>query len=395
MQTGLKRTSRFFTRNLAATSAAAVILAAVLAAPVSMSRAAGSDADLSKLQPGMPLPELRIEQELTPAHRRYLGLGGRLRALFSPEGFSASSVDADVVVIEFYNVYCTSCQKQAPIMNEVFKRVNARDDMRGRIKFFGIGAGNNEDEAAMFMRRYSVGFPLFADPGFVNYDAVGEPGATPLTVIAKKHGSGLVVVSAHAGFIENPDFFMGALRSALNASPETLSVQRADRYSAKLEKRPRIDLNMSAEQVERKVLACMRRAAGGDDSIKSVRRLSLPRSGDVYVAMPEGSADGLYAQVVSRPPTCDVCHGVHFILVFDAAGTVRDFEPLHLTKYGNVVWSSHDADFMRRHLIGLNVRQPFEFNPEVDSVTTATMTSTIIYNSAQRLRDVLREISEQ
>lgn len=390
--TGRRRISRSCTKKLqSAVKAAACALVVLLLARASVCRAA-ADADLSKLQPGMALPAMRIVQDLTPEQRSYLGLPGRLIGMFTGKGFKPSDVAADVLVIEFFNVYCTSCQSQAPILNEVFQRVNSRDDMRDRVKFFGIGAGNNQQEAAMFMRRYSVGFPMFPDPEFVNYEAVGEPGATPLTIIARKHGKELLVVSAHAGLVKNADVFMTAIRSALASSPDALAAEAAQKEPAQTVKRPRIELNMSDEQIEQAVLASMRRAADGEDSITAVRKVSYPRSGDIFVATPAGAVSNLYAQVVSRPPTCDVCHGVHFILVFDGAGILRYFEPLHLTKYGNVVWTQYDADFMRRHLIGLDVRQPFEYNPSVDSVTTATMTSVIIYNSAQRLRDVLKEI---
>jgi hypothetical protein len=141
----------------------------------------------------------------------------------------------------------------------------------------------------------------------------------------------------------------------------------------------------------------MNKATGGAITFETVLKKTYPRSGDIYVAtaVQSGVAVNLYAQVVSRPPTCDVCHGVHFILVFDAEGLLSYFEPLHLTKYGNVTWSAYDIQHMQRKLIGLDVRQPFSYDPSVDSVTTATMTSVIIFNSVQRLRDVVREINGQ
>jgi len=394
IQTGLRRSSRFFIKRIRVTVNAALVIVVFLTV-CAADCIAVSDADLSRLQPGMQLPELSIQHDFTPDQRRYLGLSTGFMGMFAADEFIPADVAADVLLIEFYNVYCTSCQGQAPVMNEVFNRVNTREDMRDRIRFFGIGAGNNVAEAAMFARRYSIGFPMFADPDFANYNAVGDPGATPLTVIAKKHGRDLLVVSAHAGLVKDPDFFLRKLRAALDSTPEALIALQKKRTPEATSKRPRIDLDMSVEQVKKKVLESMRAAADGDDSLKDVRLVTYPRSGEVYVAGPKGSALSLYAQVVSRPPTCDVCHGVHFILVFDANGIVRSFEPLHLTKYGNVVWSKHDADFMRRRLIGLNVLQPFVYDSAMDAVTTATMTSAIIFNSVQRLADVVNEIRSQ
>ena len=48
---------------------------------------------------------------------------------------------------------------------------------------------------------------------------------------------------------------------------------------------------------------------------------------------------------------------------------------------------------MRRKIVGLNVNHPLEYDPAYDAVSTATMTSVIIFNSVQRLQDVLDEIN--
>ena len=392
---GTRRISRFFIRKIPTTAKAAFIIAAVLLIARAPECRAASDADMSKLQPGMPLPALSIRGEITPEQRQYLGLRKGFLGMFAAKEFTPSDVNADVLVIEFYNVYCTSCQRQAPVMSELFQRVNSREAMRKRVRFFGIGAGNTESEAAMFMRRYSLEFPMFADPDFFNYEAIGDPGATPLTLIVKKNGKDLRIVSAHAGLVKSVDFFMTEIQKALTGDPGAFAVEAKQTQPDTIAKRPRLDLNMSAEEVQKRVLESMRKATDGSITFETVLKKTYPRSGDIYVAtaVQSGVAINLYAQVVSRPPTCDVCHGVHFILVFDADGLLSYFEPLHLTKYGNVKWSAYDTQHMQRKLIGLDVRQPFSYDPSVDSVTTATMTSVLIFNSVQRLRDVVREIN--
>ena len=394
---GTRRISRFFIRNIQTAAKAAFISAAVLLIARAPECRAASDANMSKLQPGMPLPALSIMGELTPEQRQYLGLRKGLLGMFAAKEFTPADVDADVLVIEFFNIYCTSCQRQAPFMNELFQRVNSRGAMSKRVRFFGIGAGNTETEAAMFMRRYSVEFPMFADPDFFNYEAIGDPGATPLTLIVKKNGDDLRIVSAHAGLVKNVDFFMAEIQKALTGDPGTFAAGAKQAQPDTLARRPRIDLNMSAEEVQKKVLESMNMATNGAITFETVVKKTYPRSGDIYVAtsVQSGVAINLYAQVVSRPPTCDVCHGVHFILVFDAEGLLSYFEPLYLTKYGNVKWSAYDTQHMQRKIIGLDVRHPFSYDPSVDSVTTATMTSVIIFNSVQRLRDVVREINGQ
>jgi thiol-disulfide isomerase/thioredoxin len=205
--TALRLISRFFIKKIPTAVKTAAIVAVVLFARGQDCRAA-SDADMSKLQPGMPLPQMLIQQEINRDQRTYLGLSSGFLGMFAAKEFKPADVEAEVLVIEFFNIHCMSCQRQAPVMNEVFERINSHKIMRNQVRFFGIGVGNTETEADMFMRRYSVGFPLFADPGFENYDAIGEPGATPLTLIVKKNGNDLRIVSAHVGLERRADFLL-------------------------------------------------------------------------------------------------------------------------------------------------------------------------------------------
>jgi thiol-disulfide isomerase/thioredoxin len=394
--TALMHISRFFIKKIPTAVKTAAIVAVALLAQGADCRAA-SDADMSKLQPGMRLPELNIQQEIDRDQRKYLGLRSGFLGMFASKEFKPSDVAAEVLVIEFFNIHCTSCQRQAPVMNEVFERINSHKIMRDQVRFFGIGVGNTEMETDLFMRRYSVGFPLFADPGFENYDAIGEPGVTPLTLIVKRNGNDLRIVSAHAGLQRKAGFFIAKIRIALSSDADALALKPTAKQSGKAARSPRLDLNMSSAELEKRVMASMRKAMGGDVTLENFAKKTYPRSGDIYAAtaVQYGFASTLYAQVVSRPPTCDVCHGVHFILVFDSDGQLLYFEPLHLTKFGNVKWSKYDADSMRRRIIGLDVRFPFSYDPTVDSVTMATMTSSIILNSVQRLQDVFSEINGQ
>jgi len=388
------RISQFFIKKILTAANAAILVSVLLVTHVSAGGAA-SGVNLSLLQPGMPLPALLIEQEFTPEQRLYLGLRTGFMGMFAAEQFTPADVAADVLVIEFFNAYCNSCQRQAPIMNELYGRVNARPGMRERVRFFGIGAGNIQREAEMFARRYSVAFPMFADPGFENYELIGSPGATPLTLIVKKVGEDLRIFSAHVGLVRSSGVFMKDIRKALSADIEDL-VPGASEQSDTAQTGGRLDFSISKQDLRKKVLESMRKATGNDVVFKKVVKRTYPRSGEIYVATPEdeGVVPTIYAQVIHRAPTCDLCHGVHFVLVFDAYGLLRYFEPLHLTKYGNVEWNSRDADFMRRKLIGLDARVPFEYDPSYDAVSTATMTSVIIFNSVQRLQDVLQEINE-
>ena len=117
----------------------------------------------------------------------------------------------------------------------------------------------------------------------------------------------------------------------------------------------------------------------------------------VFTAVAE-TADGqerFFAEVVSRASICDVCHDVHFIYVFDQGGKIVDFAPLHLTKYGNVVWDGADVTKMRQRVVGQYLRAPRPFDPKVDAVTKATMTSAIIFDQLALGEELMQQLAAQ
>ena len=103
----------------------------------------------------------------------------------------------------------------------------------------------------------------------------------------------------------------------------------------------------------------------------------------------------VFAVMVSRPTPCDVCHDVHFIYVFDATGKILRLVPLQLTKYGNEPWDQADIEKIRKRIEGQYIQSSFDFDPEIDAVTSATITSSIIFRSLEEEQITLRELKEK
>ncbi|RME36934.1 MAG: hypothetical protein D6794_07785, partial [Deltaproteobacteria bacterium] len=103
----------------------------------------------------------------------------------------------------------------------------------------------------------------------------------------------------------------------------------------------------------------------------------------------------LFAEVTSRQSICDICHDVHFIYVFDSQARVVAFEPIQLTKWGNVNWDSTEVERMRKKVVGSTLTAPPVFDPKVDAVTSATMTSAIIFDSLAQGESLLRELEQK
>ncbi|MCX5895267.1 MAG: TlpA disulfide reductase family protein [Proteobacteria bacterium] len=119
------------------------------------------------------------------------------------------------------------------------------------------------------------------------------------------------------------------------------------------------------------------------EQLVSTGKTTLDNSVDVYVTMlaPRTRGAYLFSRVESKLSVCDVCHDSHFIYIFDQEGIIKSFTPIALTKYGNVPWTPEDIKKMRSGIVGKSIFGSFAFNPKVDAVSTATMTSSLIFEA--------------
>lgn len=147
------------------------------------------------------LPQFTLNLNGDSSTQKYLGLKNN-------QTFSISNVQAKLILIEVFSLYCPICQKQAPIANKIYKYIQQNSELSKDIKMIGIGAGNNQREVAVFKEAFRVPFPLFNDPDFVVHKKLGEP-RTPATIITMKNGK---ILSIHYGIIENAEEFVQKLK---------------------------------------------------------------------------------------------------------------------------------------------------------------------------------------
>jgi len=131
-------------------------------------------------------------------------------------------------------------------------------------------------------------------------------------------------------------------------------------------------------------------------AVVEIENLTLENRQDLYVitVAPQGSGVFFFARLESDITMCDVCHDTHFVYIFDRDGTVTDFFPLEITKYGNVPWTDEDIAKVRNNLVGRSIFESFEFNPEVDAVTTATMSSSMVFESMDMAKEHFKDFYE-
>jgi hypothetical protein len=349
---------------------------------VTSAKSTSKIAKLGDLFPPYSLPPPASSQDLN-----YLGLS-------EGKPFTVGDIQADLIVVELLNIYCTSCQKQASIYNQVFDLVEKDPTMRGKVKWMGVGVGNNAREVNFFRKARRVPFPIVTDTQFKLYEAVGGPGGirTPFTILVRKDEKGRgIVVDSHMGFRRETDEIVDGIKAALQYDMAYLKVEEGKRVALPVTEKLKPPIP-DAELLE-KIKAGMA-APGG--VVEEIRRIP-PEEDYLYTGKVKanGEKKQLFAKVVSWPPVCDICHDIHFIYVFDAEAKIIDFIPLHLTKYGNRSWSDEDIEAMKSRLVGRSILAPFDFKRDVDAVSRATITSVVIFQRLSKGKEIYTALMKQ
>ena len=147
------------------------------------------------------LAQIKLTVPADEQARKYLGLteeGGQ---------FGLSDIKADILIIEIFNMYCPFCQRHAPMANKLFQAIQARIDLKDRVKFIGLGISNSSYEVNIFRQKYSVQFPLFEDKGFLIVNAL--PGIrTPHYFSLRKSGDSMELFLSMQGSFDNEGVFL-------------------------------------------------------------------------------------------------------------------------------------------------------------------------------------------
>lgn len=146
------------------------------------------------------LPDIKLPIPEKPEEQQYLGLSGT-------GTFTAPKIRAEVVIIEVFSMYCPFCQKEAPNVKALYGMIDQDEDLKGRIKMIGIGAGNTPFEVNTYRNVYAMPFPHFADPDFSIHNALGKVN-TPYFIVIKinQDGSHKVIYSKLGTFGEPRSF---------------------------------------------------------------------------------------------------------------------------------------------------------------------------------------------
>jgi peroxiredoxin len=322
----------------------------------------------------IPFPDLVFRQTLSSAEQTYLGIPPRTV-------FSFKEIQGNLVLVEFLSTYCVSCQRQTPIFNDLYQSIETDPKLKGKVKMIGIAAGNNPMEVEIFRKAYQVPYPVLSDPKFSAHIAVGSP-RTPFTLWVRKDAQrGGIVTSTHLGLME--------LKSALDETKAVLQ------YNLALLKPKRgaiyegdaLNPPLTEEELVAKAREGMETSGG---KVVEIEKIPLKDGDWIYagkVDFPTGQKN-LFSKLASRRAVCDICHDTFFIYTFDSEGKVIEITPIQLTKIGNRTWTEEDIRKLRERTIGKSILKPFPFDPGVDSVSGATITAALIFDSLDKAKEV-------
>ncbi len=156
---------------------------------------------------GDSLPDIILDVPQDTADMGYLGL---------PQGdttFRLKAIKARAMIVVIFNIYCRTCQEEAPNLKVLYERIAADPASAGKVKIVGIGMGNSAYEVDNFRKRYHIPFPLFPDRKFTVHKQVGEV-RTPYLFGVKTGGdrSLRIIYSREGGFPSADEFLRRIVR---------------------------------------------------------------------------------------------------------------------------------------------------------------------------------------
>ena len=132
------------------------------------------------------------------------------------------------------------------------------------------------------------------------------------------------------------------------------------------------------------------------NTIERVEKKELENGETIYLGFTNSEKEEafLFGRIVSKYSICDVCHDIHYYCILDQNGYLVSFHPIHITKYGNVPWNQKDIEKINSRILGKNVFKNLLFDPYIDAVSQATMSSYLVFDGLREIRTVLKDFKD-
>lgn len=143
---------------------------------------------------GQSVGNFKFPAPMSDADAAYLGLAKAAE-------FTLKDVKAPYMLVEQFNTTCPHCMAQAPIMNQLFDKVQQDAALKDKVKLVGLAQGNDANAVKMWKMFQKIQFPQIADSKSAFGDALNfHP--YPVSVLIDKSGK---VLWVHIGTFESAD----------------------------------------------------------------------------------------------------------------------------------------------------------------------------------------------
>ena len=329
----------------------------------------------------IPLPNLTFTETLSKKDQTYLGIPQK-------KNFSFKEIRGNLILIEFISTYCVSCQRQTPILNELYSSIEKDPKLKEKVKVIGVAAGNHPEEVKKYKKEYEVPYPILSDSKFDAHLAVGSP-RTPFMIWVRKDAQGRgIVVSTHLGMMDLKGL-MDETKAVLQYDLALLKSRKGMIYRGDALRPP-----LTEEELIAKAKEGMESTGG---KLLQIEKISLKDGDWIYLGKVDFGTfqKNLFSKLASRRAICDICHDTFFIYTFDSEGKVMDIIPVQLTKINNLHWTEEDLKKIKARTIGRSILSPFIFDPSVDSVSGATITAVLIFDSLDKAKEIFEKLKKE
>ncbi|HEY5991192.1 MAG TPA: TlpA disulfide reductase family protein [Candidatus Udaeobacter sp.] len=151
----------------------------------------------------------RLPAPQTESERKYLGLSSTI------EQFSLDNVQGDILVLDFFDMYCHVCQARARHMNDFYQLVQSRG-LSGRVRIVGVGVGDTPKEVTVFKEKFGLPFPVFPDRTGSFSRQFGKI-KVPNVIVLKRRLGHFAVVCQESSLPDNPEQFLAKVLSYATA----------------------------------------------------------------------------------------------------------------------------------------------------------------------------------
>ncbi|MGA2400237.1 MAG: TlpA disulfide reductase family protein [Syntrophobacteraceae bacterium] len=145
--------------------------------------------------------ESRVKFTLPPPDseqtRTYLGLDAM-------KPFKVGDIRARIVVIELMNSLCLHCQANAPIMNDIYKTIQA-DSALADVRVIAIALADDKTRVETFKKQFKTIFPILLDENLEITGSMSGQGC-PITMVVSTENA--KVLFTHPGVLPDADKFV-------------------------------------------------------------------------------------------------------------------------------------------------------------------------------------------